>query len=79
MIFIYKITEVNFCMPLRKYQDMTLTENDAVSSPLSLRPNRKLILIAILLKISKINLKIMFILKYKNKHFDRNYPMGIFA
>ena len=198
MIFIYKITEVNFCMPLRKYQDMTLTANDAVSSPLSLRPNRKLILIAIrhiaitncpfrfafshlprcgqllrqkdrkklrvqgflrfsdsnqlsqsisliyklaqlagigkslenllktsckvapaikvahifwwrhdnrddvttiensrqvhvnidtmlvaifriLLKISKNNLKIMFIRKYKNKHFDRNYPMGIFA
>ena len=38
-------------MPLRKYQDMTLAANDAVSSTPSLRPNKKLILTAILLKI----------------------------
>ena len=30
MMSIYKITGVEFCMPLRKYQDVTLAANDAV-------------------------------------------------
>ena len=29
MIFIYKITEVKFCIPLRKYSDVPLAVNDA--------------------------------------------------
>ena len=29
MMFIYKITEVNFLMSLRKYHDVTITINDA--------------------------------------------------
>ena len=30
-MFIYKLTEVKFCMSVRKYHDVTLTANDAAS------------------------------------------------
>ena len=29
MIFIYKITEVKFCISVRKYSDLSLAVNDA--------------------------------------------------
>ena len=61
MIFIYKITEVKFCISLRQYHDVTLVANEAsVYTPCS-RPHRKLILTAMVLKFSQINIKIMAI------------------
>ena len=47
-------------MPLRKYHDMTIAANDADVYALCLRLHKKLILTAVLLKISQINLKIMY-------------------
>ena len=31
MMFIYKITKVNFCISLRKYYEVTLAENDTAA------------------------------------------------
>ena len=59
----FKITEVTFCMSLRKYHDVTLAVNAAAAYTPCLRPHRKLILTAILLKISQINLQIMYFQK----------------
>ena len=63
MIFIYKITEsdVNFLKSLRKCHDVTIAINDAAPYTLYLESHRKLILTAIPLKISQINLKVMHI------------------
>ena len=63
MIFIYKITEVQFCISLRKYRDVTLAANEASVYTQCSQPYRKLILTAILLKFSQINLKMMAIQK----------------
>ena len=63
MMFINKITDVKLCMSLRQYRDVTLTANDAATYTPCLRLHRKLVLTAILLKISHINLKIMYIQK----------------
>ena len=65
MIFIYKITEVNFLMSLRKYHDVTLAINDAASYTLCLESHKKLISTAIPLKKSQFNLKIMYIQEKK--------------
>ena len=73
-MFIYKITEVNFCMSLRKYNDATLVANELSAYTPCLRPKRRLILTGFLLKFSQINLKIMYIQKIENKHFGQNYP-----
>ena len=54
MIFIYKITEVKFCISLRKYRDVTLAANEASAYTPCSRPHRKLILTAMVLKISQI-------------------------
>ena len=50
-------------MLLHKYHDVTITVNDAAVYKLYLRLHKKLILTAIQLKISQINLKIMHIQK----------------
>ena len=63
MIVIYKITEVKFCISLRKYHDVTLAANVVAVYTTYLRPHKKLILTAILLKFSQNNLKIMNIQK----------------
>ena len=62
-MFIYKITEVKFCMSLRKYHDVTLAANDTAAYTLCSRPYRKRILIAMLFKFSQINRKIVYIQK----------------
>ena len=48
-------------MSLRKYHDVTIAINDAAPYTLCLESNKNLILTAIPLKISQINLKIMCI------------------
>ena len=63
MMFIYKITEVKFCITLRKYHDVTITANDTAAYTQCLRHHKKLILTTILLKISQINLKVLCIHK----------------
>ena len=63
MIFIYKITEINFIMSLRKYHDVTIAINDAVPYTPCLESHKNLISTAIPLKISQINLKIIRIQK----------------
>ena len=63
MIFIYKITEVKFCISLRKYRDVILTANEASAYTPCSRLRRKLILTARLLKFSQINHKMMAIQK----------------
>ena len=50
MIFIYKITELKFCIPLREYLDMTLAENEASAYTPCSRLHRKLILTTMVLK-----------------------------
>ena len=62
MMFIYKISEVNFLMSLRKYHDVTIAINAAAPyMPYTpcLESHKNLISTAILLKFSQINLKIM--------------------
>ena len=61
MMLIYKITEVNFLMSLRKYHDVTIAINDAAPYTTCLESHKNLISTAIALKISQINLKIMHI------------------
>ena len=63
MICIYKITEVKFCISLRKYRDVTLAANEASAYTQCSQPHRKLILTDIVLKFSQINLKMMAIKK----------------
>ena len=65
-MFIYKITEVRFCMSLRKYHDVSVAANDDTAYTQSLQPHRKLILTAILLKISQMNLQMIRIQKIEN-------------
>ena len=55
MMFIYNITKVKFCMLLHKYHDVTLAANAAAAYTPCLRPHRKHISTAILLKIRQIN------------------------
>ena len=59
MMFIYKITEVNFFMSLRKYHDVTIAIDDAAPYTLSLESHKNLISTAIPINISQINLKII--------------------
>ena len=54
MVFIYKIIGVKFCMSLRKYHYVIIAANEAARYTQCLRPHRKLILTAILLKVSQI-------------------------
>ena len=54
MIVIYKITEVKFCILLRKYRNVTLAANDASAYTPCSQPHRKLILRAMVLKFSQI-------------------------
>ena len=54
MMFIYEITGVKFCMPLRKFHDVILAANDAVAYTPCSQPHRKLLLTGIL-KFSQIN------------------------
>ena len=61
MMFIYKITEANFPMSLRKYHDVTIAINDAALYTACLESHKNLISTAIPLKFSQINLKIMHI------------------
>ena len=56
-MFIHKITEVQLCMSLRKYHDVSVAANDDTAYTQSLRPHRKLTLTTILLKIYKLILK----------------------
>ena len=42
MMFIYKITEVKFCIMLRKYHDVTLAANEASAYTHCSQPHRKL-------------------------------------
>ena len=49
-MFIYKITEVNFLMSLRKYHDVNIAIIDAVPYTLCLESYKNLILTAIPLK-----------------------------
>ena len=74
MMCIYKITEVNFLMSLRKYHDVTIALNDAALYTPCLESHKNLISTAIPLKISQINLEIVHIQEKENKHFDQNYP-----
>ena len=46
-------------MSLRKYLDVSVAANDATAYTQCLRPHKKLILTAIVLKISQINLKMI--------------------
>ena len=69
MMFIYKITEVKFCMSLSKYQDVIVATSDAAAYT----THRKLILTAILLKNSQINLKIICIQKIEKTRIE---PVG---
>ena len=66
MIFIFKITEVKFCILLRKYRDVTLAANEASVYTQYSQSHRKLILTDILLKFSQINLQMMAIKKIGN-------------
>ena len=59
MMFIFKITEVNFLKSLRKYHELTIAINDAAQYTLCLESHKNLISTAIPLKISHINFTIM--------------------
>ena len=63
MMLIYNIKEVAFCMSLRQHHNETLAANDVASYTPCYRAHKKFILTANLLKISQINLKIMYIQK----------------
>ena len=78
MIFVYKITEVKFCISLRKYRDVTLAANESSAYTPCSRPHRKLILTVMLLKFSQINLRMMAIQKIGKKYFVQNYLKGPF-
>ena len=57
------MTEVKFCISLRKYRDVTLAANEASAFTQCSQPHRKLILTGMQLKFSQINLKMMAIQK----------------
>ena len=59
-------------MTLLKYQEVTLAVNNAAAYVPCLRPNRKLMLTAILLKMSQINLntEYMYNVNSKNRKID---------
>ena len=40
MVFIYKITEVKFCILLRKYRDVTLAANEASAYTMLATPQK---------------------------------------
>ena len=65
MMFIYKITEVNFLMSLRKYHDVIIAINDAAPYTPCLDSHKSFISTAIPLTISQIKLKIMHIQEKK--------------
>ena len=67
MMLIYNITEVAFCMSLRKHHDVTLAAKDVAAYTQCFRADKKFILRAKLLNISQINHKIMYIQKIKKK------------
>ena len=73
-MFIYKITEVNFLMSLRKYLDATIAINDGASYTPCLESHKNLISTAIPLKISQINLKIMHIPEMEKLTFWSKLP-----
>ena len=60
-MFKNKKTDIYVCVLLRKHHDFTLAENDAAAYTTCLGYHRKLNLTVILLNISQINLKIMYI------------------
>ena len=55
--------EVKFCVSLHKYHDVIIAANNAAAHTPCLQSNRKLILTAILLKFSQIDLKMICIQK----------------
>ena len=61
-------------MSLRKYHDRTPVANHAAAYTPCLRIHENLTLTAILIKVSEINLKQMYIQKIENQHFDKNHP-----
>ena len=63
MMFKYKISEVNFLMSLHKYHDVAIALNDAAPYTPCWESYKNFISTAIPLKISQINLKIMYILE----------------
>ena len=65
-------------MSLHKYHDVTLAANDAAAYTPCLRPHWKLILTDILLKISEINPKTMYIQKIEKSTFWSKLPKGPF-
>ena len=60
-MFIFKIIEVDFLVPMRKYHNMTIAINDAAPYIPCLESHKNFILTAIPHKISQINLKIIHI------------------
>ena len=74
MIFIYKITEVKFCISLRKYRDVTLAANEPSAYTQCSQAHRKLILTAMQLKFSQIYLKMMAIQKIEKLTFRSKLP-----
>ena len=73
-MFIYKIKEVKICVLLREHPDVPFAEIDAAAYKPCLGPNRKLILIALLLKFSKAYLKIMYIQNIEKQTFLQKIP-----
>ena len=63
MMVIYKIPEENFCMLLFIYYKVTIVTNNCAVHTLCLRPTRKLILTANVLKFSLMNLYTIYIQK----------------
>ena len=61
MMFIYKITEVNFLVSLRKYHDVSIAINNVAPYTTCSESHKNLISTDISLKISQINLTIMHI------------------
>ena len=56
MILLYIITKVKGCISLRKNRDVALAANEASAYTPCSQPHRKLILTAMLLKFSQVNL-----------------------
>ena len=69
MMFIFKITEVNFLMSMRRYHDVTIAINDAAPYIPCSESHKNHISTAIPLKISQINLKIMHIQEIEKLSF----------
>ena len=58
---------------LREHHDVTFVEYDAAAYTACLGTHKRLILTAILIKYLQTNLKIIYIQKIENKHFDKKY------